>query len=110
MNFRVVDEHGRMLAAGRNLASSSRPNSAARHRPTSSSWPRATRGVAQALAQRRGSRGWSFGEVARDHGDQARGGQSVIGYPGAWSITARTATWTCSTTRAKRAGIIARGC
>ena len=41
MNFRVVDEHGRMLAAGRNPRSCA-PSSASRPRPRSSSWPRAT--------------------------------------------------------------------
>ncbi|OZI61378.1 ATP-dependent RNA helicase HrpA [Bordetella genomosp. 11] len=78
MNFRVVDEHGRMLAAGRNLASLKAEFGRQAQADFQQLAARDTQ-VAQALAQD-GLTDWSFGELPEIM-EIKRKGQSVIGYP-----------------------------
>ncbi|WP_082988288.1 ATP-dependent RNA helicase HrpA [Bordetella bronchialis] len=78
MNFRVVDEHGRMLAAGRNLASLKAEFGRQAQADFQQLAARDTQ-VAQALAQD-GLTSWSFGELPEIM-EIKRKGQSVIGYP-----------------------------
>ncbi|OZI19461.1 ATP-dependent RNA helicase HrpA [Bordetella genomosp. 9] len=78
MNFRVVDEHGRMLAAGRNLASLKAEFGRQAQADFQQLAARDTQ-VAQALAQD-GLTTWSFGPLPEIM-EIKRKGQSVIGYP-----------------------------
>ncbi|CAM3729503.1 ATP-dependent RNA helicase HrpA [Bordetella sputigena] len=78
MNFRVVDEHGRMLAAGRNLASLKAEFGRQAQADFQQLAARDTQ-VAQALAQD-GLTTWSFGQLPEIM-EIKRKGQSVIGYP-----------------------------
>jgi ATP-dependent helicase HrpA len=78
MNFRVVDEHGRMLAASRNLAQLK----AEHGRQAQADFQQLAAGdrnVAQVLQQDDIST-WSFGELPEIM-EIRRKGQSVIGYP-----------------------------
>ena len=78
MNFRVIDEHGRMLAAGRNLA---QLKAELGHQAQANFQQLAARDteVAQALAHEK-LISWSFGPLPEIM-EIKRGGQSVIGYP-----------------------------
>jgi ATP-dependent helicase HrpA len=78
MNFRVVDEHGRMLAAGRNLAQLKAEFGRQAQADFQQLAARDAQ-VAQALAQD-GLTSWSFGELPEIM-EIKRKGQSVIGYP-----------------------------
>jgi ATP-dependent helicase HrpA len=78
MNFRVVDEHGRMLAAGRNLAQLKAEHGRQAQADFQQLAARDTQ-VAQALAQD-GLTSWSFGALPEIM-EIRRKGQSVIGYP-----------------------------
>jgi ATP-dependent helicase HrpA len=78
MNFRVVDEHGRMLAAGRNLAQLKAEHGRQAQADFQQLAARDTQ-VAQALAQD-GITSWSFGALPEIM-EIRRKGQSVIGYP-----------------------------
>jgi ATP-dependent helicase HrpA len=72
MNFRVVDEHGRQLAMGRNLAQL-RAELGARAGERFAA-------VAGATAAVTGLTDWSFGEL-EEVMELTRGSQSLIGYP-----------------------------
>jgi ATP-dependent helicase HrpA len=72
MNFRVVDEHGRQLAMGRNLPQL-RADLGARAGEQFAT-------VAGATAAAAGFTDWSFGELA-DVMEIQRGAQTLIGYP-----------------------------
>ncbi|ARP86094.1 ATP-dependent RNA helicase HrpA [Bordetella genomosp. 9] len=78
MNFRVIDEHGRMLGAGRNLAQLKAEFGRQAQADFQQLAARDTQ-VAQALAQD-GLTSWSFGELPEIM-EIRRKGQSVIGYP-----------------------------
>lgn len=78
MNFRVVDEHGRMLAAGRNLAQL-RAEFGKQAQATFQQLAARDTEVAQALAHENLT-GWTFGPLPEIM-EIKRGGQSVIGYP-----------------------------
>ena len=78
MNFRVVDEHGRMLAAGRNLAQL-RAELGKQAQATFQQLAARDTEVAQALAHENLT-SWSFGPLPEIM-EIRRGGQSVIGYP-----------------------------
>ena len=78
MNFRVVDEHGRMLGVGRNLAQLKAEHGRQAQADFQQLAARDTQ-VAQALAQE-GLTSWSFGELPEIM-EIKRKGQSVIGYP-----------------------------
>ncbi|HEY0297049.1 MAG TPA: ATP-dependent RNA helicase HrpA [Bordetella sp.] len=78
MNFRVVDEHGRMLAAGRNLAQLKAELGRQAQANFQQLASRDTE-VAQALAHEKLT-SWSFGPLPEVM-EIKRGGQSVIGYP-----------------------------
>ena len=94
MNFRVVDEHGRQLGMGRNLAQL-----------------RAELGEKAGRAVRRKSRGpeaaqtgltdWSFGEL-EEIMEMKRGAQTLVGYPGAGRSRRQRSTSRCSTRRRRR--------
>ncbi|MEQ4618084.1 MAG: ATP-dependent RNA helicase HrpA [Corticimicrobacter sp.] len=78
MNFRILDEHGRMLAAGRNLAQLKAEHG---KQAQSQFQQMAARDheVAQALAHENLT-GWTFGELP-ELLEIKRKGQSFIGYP-----------------------------
>ncbi|OZI49126.1 ATP-dependent RNA helicase HrpA [Bordetella genomosp. 5] len=78
MNFKVVDEHGRMLAAGRNLAQL-RAELGKQAQATFQQLAARDTEVAQALAHENLT-SWSFGPLPEIM-EIKRGGQSVIGYP-----------------------------
>ena len=78
MNFRVVDEHGRMLAAGRNLAQL-RAEFGKQAQATFQQLAASDTQVAQALAHENLT-SWSFGPLPEIM-EIKRRGQSVIGYP-----------------------------
>ncbi|OZI33888.1 ATP-dependent helicase [Bordetella genomosp. 10] len=78
MNFRVVDEHGRMLDAGRNLAQLKAEHGRQAQADFQQMAARDNQ-VAQALAQE-GLTAWTFGELPEIM-EIRRKGQSVIGYP-----------------------------
>jgi len=78
MNFRVIDEHGRMLAAGRNLAQL-RAEFGKQAQATFQQLAARDADVAQALAHENLT-GWTFGPLPEIM-EIRRGGQSVIGYP-----------------------------
>ncbi|MFD4837565.1 ATP-dependent RNA helicase HrpA [Achromobacter sp. NPDC058515] len=78
MNFRVVDEHGRMLAAGRNLAQL-RAEFGKQAQATFQQLAASDTQVAQALAHENLTT-WSFGPLPEIM-EIKRRGQSVIGYP-----------------------------
>ncbi len=78
MNFRVLDEHGRMLAMGRNLAQL-RAEHGREAQATFQQVAARDRGAAQALAHENIT-SWSFGELP-ELLEIRRGGQTVIGYP-----------------------------
>ena len=78
MNFRVIDEHGRMLAAGRNLAQLKAEFGRQAQANFQQLAARDTE-VAQALAHEKLT-SWSFGPLPEIM-EIKRGGQSVIGYP-----------------------------
>jgi ATP-dependent helicase HrpA len=78
MNFRVIDEHGRMLAAGRNLAQLKAEHGRQAQADFQQLAAQDTQ-VAQALAQD-GLTSWSFGPLPEIM-EIRRKGQSVIGYP-----------------------------
>jgi ATP-dependent helicase HrpA len=78
MNFRVIDEHGRMLASGRNLAQLKAEHGRQAQADFQQLASRDNQ-VAQALAQD-GLTSWSFGELPEIM-EIKRKGQSVIGYP-----------------------------
>ena len=78
MNFKVVDEHGRMLAAGRNLAQL-KAEFGKQAQATFQQLAVRDAGVAQALAHENLT-SWSFGELPEIM-EIKRKGQSVIGYP-----------------------------
>ena len=78
MNFRVVDEHGRMLAAGRNLAQL-RAEFGKQAQATFQQLAARDTEVAQALAHENLT-DWTFGPLPEIM-EIKRGGQSVIGYP-----------------------------
>ncbi|MDH0093593.1 ATP-dependent RNA helicase HrpA [Achromobacter mucicolens] len=78
MNFRVVDEHGRMLAAGRNLAQL-RAEFGKQAQATFQQLAASDTHVAQALAHENLT-SWSFGPLPEIM-EIKRRGQSVIGYP-----------------------------
>ncbi|WP_026349982.1 ATP-dependent RNA helicase HrpA [Bordetella sp. FB-8] len=78
MNFRVIDEHGRMLAAGRNLAQLKAELGRQAQANFQQLAARDTE-VAQALAHEKLT-SWSFGPLPEIM-EIKRGGQSVIGYP-----------------------------
>jgi ATP-dependent helicase HrpA len=68
MNFRVIDEHGRQLAMGRNLAELKRELG------------RETQAVLQPQAALARHTGWTMGELAEVM-EIERGGQTLVGYP-----------------------------
>jgi ATP-dependent helicase HrpA len=68
MNFRVVDDHGRQLGMGRNLAELKQEFSPA------------TQAVLQAELPGEKYTGWTMGELA-ELMELERGGQTLIGYP-----------------------------
>jgi len=78
MNFKVVDEHGRMLAAGRNLAQL-KAEFGKQAQATFQQLAVRDAGVAQALAHENLT-SWSFGALPEIM-EIKRKGQSVIGYP-----------------------------
>ena len=78
MNFRVVDEHGRMLAASRNLAQLKAEHGRQAQADFQQMASRDTQ-VAQALAQD-GLTAWTFGALPEIM-EIRRKGLSVIGYP-----------------------------
>ncbi len=78
MNFRVVDEHGRMLAAGRNLAQL-KAELGKQAQATFQQLAARDTEVAQALAHEKLT-AWTFGPLP-ELMEIRRGGQSVIGYP-----------------------------
>lgn len=78
MNFRVVDEHGRMLAAGRNLAQL-KAELGKQAQATFQQLAARDTDVAQALAHENLT-SWTFGPLPEIM-EIRRGGQSVIGYP-----------------------------
>ncbi|MFY2946684.1 ATP-dependent RNA helicase HrpA [Achromobacter xylosoxidans] len=78
MNFRVVDEHGRMLAAGRNLAQL-RAEFGKQAQATFQQLAASDTQVAQALAHENLT-AWTFGPLPEIM-EIKRRGQSVIGYP-----------------------------
>ncbi|OWT70128.1 MULTISPECIES: ATP-dependent RNA helicase HrpA [unclassified Achromobacter] len=78
MNFRVVDEHGRMLAASRNLAQLKAEHGRQAQADFQQMASRDTQ-VAQALAQE-GLTAWTFGPLPEIM-EIRRKGLSVIGYP-----------------------------
>ncbi|ARP94888.1 ATP-dependent RNA helicase HrpA [Bordetella genomosp. 13] len=78
MNFRVVDEHGRMLAAGRNLAQL-KAELGKQAQATFQQLAARDTEVAQALAHENLT-SWTFGPLPEIM-EIRRGGQSVIGYP-----------------------------
>lgn len=78
MNFKVVDEHGRMLAAGRNLAQL-KAELGKQAQATFQQFAGRDAGVAQALAHENLT-SWSFGPLPEIM-EIKRKGQSVIGYP-----------------------------
>jgi ATP-dependent helicase HrpA len=78
MNFRVVDEHGRMLAMGRNLAQLKAEHGKAAQ-ATFQQVAARDKEVAQALAHENLT-DWTFGELP-ELLEIKRGGMSVIGYP-----------------------------
>jgi ATP-dependent helicase HrpA len=78
MNFRVVDEHGRMLAAGRNLAQL-KAELGRQAQATFQQLAARDTEVAQALAHENLT-SWSFGPLPEIM-EIRRGGRSVIGYP-----------------------------
>ena len=78
MNFKVVDEHGRMLAAGRNLAQL-KAEFGKQAQATFQQLAGRDAGVAQALAHENLT-SWSFGALPEVM-EIKRKGQSVIGYP-----------------------------
>ncbi len=78
MNFRVVDEHGRMLATGRNLAQL-KAEFGKQAQVTFQQLAARDSNVAQALAHENLTT-WSFGPLPEIM-EIKRGGQSVIGYP-----------------------------
>lgn len=78
MNFKVVDEHGRMLAAGRNLAQL-KADLGKQAQATFQQLAARDSEVAQALAHENLT-AWTFGPLPEIM-EIRRGGQSVIGYP-----------------------------
>lgn len=78
MNFRLVDEHGRMLAMGRNLAQL-RAEHGREAQATFQQVAARDRSAAKALAHENITT-WSFGELP-ELLEIRRGGQTVIGYP-----------------------------
>ncbi|WP_459614822.1 ATP-dependent RNA helicase HrpA [Bordetella sp. 2513F-2] len=78
MNFKVVDEHGRMLASGRNLAQL-KAELGKQAQATFQQFAARDTEVAQALAHENLT-SWSFGPLPEIM-EIRRGGQSVIGYP-----------------------------
>ncbi|OZI74320.1 ATP-dependent RNA helicase HrpA [Bordetella genomosp. 12] len=78
MNFKVVDEHGRMLAAGRNLAQL-KAELGKQAQATFQQLAARDSDVAQALAHENLT-GWTFGPLPEIM-EIRRGGQSVVGYP-----------------------------
>jgi len=78
MNFKVVDEHGRMLAAGRNLAQL-KAEFGKQAQANFQQLAVRDAGVAQALAHENLT-SWSFGALPEIM-EIKRKGQSVIGYP-----------------------------
>jgi ATP-dependent helicase HrpA len=78
MNFRVVDEHGRMLAMSRNLAQLKAEHGKAAQ-ATFQQVASRDKEVAQALAHENLT-DWTFGELP-ELLEIKRGGMSVIGYP-----------------------------
>ncbi|GAA5236343.1 ATP-dependent RNA helicase HrpA [Verticiella sediminum] len=78
MNYRLLDEHGRMLAMGRNLAQL-RSEHGREAQATFQKVAARDAGVAQALAHENLT-GWTFGELP-ELLEIRRGGQTVIGYP-----------------------------
>ncbi|AKQ56308.1 ATP-dependent helicase [Bordetella hinzii] len=78
MNFKVVDEHGRMLAAGRNLAQL-KADLGKQAQATFQQLATRDSEVAQALAHENLT-AWTFGPLPEIM-EIRRGGQSVIGYP-----------------------------
>ncbi|MCD0503742.1 ATP-dependent RNA helicase HrpA [Bordetella petrii] len=78
MNFKVVDEHGRMLAAGRNLAQL-KAEFGKQAQATFQQLAVRDAGVAQALAHENLT-SWTFGDLPEIM-EIKRKGQSVIGYP-----------------------------
>ncbi|OZI25025.1 ATP-dependent RNA helicase HrpA [Bordetella genomosp. 7] len=78
MNFKVVDEHGRMLAAGRNLAQL-KAELGKQAQATFQQLAVRDAGVAQALSHENLT-SWSFGPLPEIM-EIKRKGQSVIGYP-----------------------------
>src|SRR5690606_39420555 len=77
-NFKVVDEHGRMLAAGRNLAQLT-AELGKQAQATFQQLAVRDAGVAQALSHE-SLTSWSFGPLPEIM-EIKRKGQSVIGYP-----------------------------
>jgi ATP-dependent RNA helicase HrpA len=73
MNFRVVDEHGRQLAMGRNLAQ-------LRAQLGETAGERFTE-IAQAGAVSERITGWDFGDI-EEIVEVRRGSQTLVGYPG----------------------------
>ncbi|WP_371820179.1 ATP-dependent RNA helicase HrpA [Verticiella alkaliphila] len=78
MNFRLVDEHGRMLSMGRNLAQL-RAEHGREAQATFQQVAAKDRGAAKALAHENIT-SWSFGELP-ELLEIKRGGQTVFGYP-----------------------------
>jgi ATP-dependent helicase HrpA len=71
-NFRIVDEHGRQLAMGRNLAALRAELGERAHEQFSA--------VASPAASRTGLTAWDFGDLA-EIVEVHEGGQTLVGYP-----------------------------
>jgi len=78
MNFKVVDEHGRMLAGGRNLEQL-KAEYGGQAQTSFQDVARASAQVARALAHEN-LKAWTFGELPEIMEVQ-RGGQTLLGYP-----------------------------
>jgi len=78
MNFKVVDEHGRMLAGGRNLEQL-KAEYGGQAQTSFQQMARASAQVAQTLAHEN-LKAWTFGELPEIMEVQ-RGGQTLLGYP-----------------------------
>jgi len=79
MNFRLVDEHGRMLAMARSLAQL-RAEHGRQAQATFQQVAARDSGAAQALAAHDDITAWTFGELP-ELLEIRRGGQTVFGYP-----------------------------
>ena len=72
MNFRVIDEHGRQLAMGRNLGALKRELAGETEAALQQQAP---------VAEGEQYKAWSFGDLAEIM-EIARGGRTLVGYPG----------------------------